>query len=172
MARSLTCDHQRAPASSARCDPPGRRWRHPHRARGHRAALVAQIQLRNNRRLQAAMRSSRLPAVKQLRDFDFTLSAVTAPRADRESARARLRRAPGERDLPRAARCRQHPPRDQPRHRGGTERGTSLSSSSPALVDLSDCHSELSDSRPALTPGQLFGESASRPGASEELFEP
>jgi DNA replication protein DnaC len=28
--------------------------------------------LRNNRRLQAAMRSSRLPAVKQLRDFDFT----------------------------------------------------------------------------------------------------
>lgn len=34
--------------------------------------LMAQIQLRNNRRLQAAMRSSRLPAVKQLRDFDFT----------------------------------------------------------------------------------------------------
>lgn len=33
--------------------------------------LSAQIQLRNNRRLQAAMRSSRLPAVKQLRDFDF-----------------------------------------------------------------------------------------------------
>jgi DNA replication protein DnaC len=34
--------------------------------------LTAQIQLRNNRRLQAAMRSSRLPVVKQLRDFDFT----------------------------------------------------------------------------------------------------
>ena len=34
--------------------------------------LTAQIQLRNNRRLQAAMRSSRLPAVKQLHDFDFT----------------------------------------------------------------------------------------------------
>jgi DNA replication protein DnaC len=34
--------------------------------------LMAQIQLRNNRRLQAAMRSSRLPAVKQLHDFDFT----------------------------------------------------------------------------------------------------
>jgi DNA replication protein DnaC len=33
---------------------------------------AAQIQLRNNRRLQAAMRSSRLPAVKQLRDFDST----------------------------------------------------------------------------------------------------
>nr|MBA2305707.1 ATP-binding protein [Acidobacteriota bacterium] len=34
--------------------------------------LSAQIQLRNNRRLQAAMRSSRLPAVKMLSDFDFT----------------------------------------------------------------------------------------------------
>ena len=34
--------------------------------------LAAQIQLRDNRRLQAAMRSSRLPVVKQLGDFDFT----------------------------------------------------------------------------------------------------
>ena len=34
--------------------------------------LHAQIQLRNNRRLQAAMRSSRLPAVKLLSDFDFS----------------------------------------------------------------------------------------------------
>ncbi len=34
--------------------------------------LLAQIHLRNNRRLQAAMRSSRLPVVKQLHDFDFT----------------------------------------------------------------------------------------------------
>lgn len=34
--------------------------------------LGAQIALRNNRRLQAAMRSSRLPAVKTLSDFDFT----------------------------------------------------------------------------------------------------
>src|SRR3954471_6027419 len=33
--------------------------------------LHAQIQLRNNRRLQAAMRSSRLPAVKRLTEFDF-----------------------------------------------------------------------------------------------------
>jgi len=33
--------------------------------------LGAQISLRNNRRLQAAMRSSRLPVVKTLRDFDF-----------------------------------------------------------------------------------------------------
>ncbi len=34
--------------------------------------LGAQILLRNNRRLEAAMRSSRLPAVKTLEDFDFT----------------------------------------------------------------------------------------------------
>ena len=34
--------------------------------------LGAQIALRNNRRLQAAMRSSRLPAVKTLGEFDFT----------------------------------------------------------------------------------------------------
>lgn len=34
--------------------------------------LGAQIGLRNNRRLQAAMRSSRLPAVKTLDNFDFT----------------------------------------------------------------------------------------------------
>lgn len=36
------------------------------------ALLVAQISLRNSRRLQAAMRSSRLPAIKTLADFDFT----------------------------------------------------------------------------------------------------
>ena len=36
------------------------------------AVLGAQINLRNNRRLQAAMRSSRLPAVKTLSDFDFS----------------------------------------------------------------------------------------------------
>lgn len=36
------------------------------------AVLDAQVNLRNNRRLQAAMRSSRLPAVKLLSDFDFS----------------------------------------------------------------------------------------------------
>jgi DNA replication protein DnaC len=36
------------------------------------AVLSAQISLRNNRRLQAAMRSSRLPKVKTLADFDFS----------------------------------------------------------------------------------------------------
>lgn len=36
------------------------------------ALLSAQIELRNNRRLEAAMRSSRLPAVKTLEDFDFS----------------------------------------------------------------------------------------------------
>jgi len=34
--------------------------------------LRAQIDLRNNRRLQAAMRSSRLPAVKTIEEFDFS----------------------------------------------------------------------------------------------------
>ncbi|MFQ5946745.1 MAG: IS21-like element helper ATPase IstB [Anaerolineae bacterium] len=34
--------------------------------------LGAQITLRNDRRLQAAMRSSRLPAIKTLEDFDFS----------------------------------------------------------------------------------------------------
>ena len=34
--------------------------------------LGAQIGLRNNRRLVAAMRASRLPAIKTLADFDFT----------------------------------------------------------------------------------------------------
>lgn len=34
--------------------------------------LGAQIMLRNNRRLQAAMRSSRLPKIKTLADFDFS----------------------------------------------------------------------------------------------------
>lgn len=37
------------------------------------ALLGAQITLRNNRRLVAAMRSSRRPAVKTLTDFDFTV---------------------------------------------------------------------------------------------------
>ena len=36
-----------------------------------RRLLTAQVTLRNNRRLQAAMRSSRLPAVKTLETFDF-----------------------------------------------------------------------------------------------------
>ena len=36
------------------------------------ALLDAQIGLRNSRRLQTTMRSSRLPAIKTLADFDFT----------------------------------------------------------------------------------------------------
>lgn len=43
-----------------------------HAAAAMDALLTAQITLRNNRRLQAAMRSSRLPAAKTLTDFDFT----------------------------------------------------------------------------------------------------
>jgi hypothetical protein len=49
-------------------------------------------------------------------------SAVAPPRANRESARARLRRTPRERDLPRAARRGQNASRDQPRDRGRAER--------------------------------------------------
>ena len=36
------------------------------------ALLEAQISRRNSRRLQTAMRSSRLPAIKTLADFDFS----------------------------------------------------------------------------------------------------
>ena len=40
--------------------------------------LNAQIALRNNRRLQAAMRSSRLPAVKTLAQCDFAFSRASS----------------------------------------------------------------------------------------------
>jgi DNA replication protein DnaC len=43
-----------------------------HAAAALERLLGAQITLRNNRRLQAAMRSSRLPAAKTLADFDFS----------------------------------------------------------------------------------------------------
>jgi hypothetical protein len=45
---------------------------HLHAAAALDALLGAQIALRNARRLTAAMRSSRLPAIKTLTDFDFT----------------------------------------------------------------------------------------------------
>jgi hypothetical protein len=45
--------------------------------------LEAQISLRNNRRLEAAMRSSRLPAVKTLADFDFSFQPSHQAGADR-----------------------------------------------------------------------------------------
>ncbi len=41
------------------------------------AFLQAQIALRNHRRLDAVMRSSRFPAVKTLADFDFSSVCVT-----------------------------------------------------------------------------------------------
>ena len=52
--------------------------------------LGAQITLRNNRRLQAAMRSSRLPGIKTLDDFDFSFQPLDQARADRLAPRARL----------------------------------------------------------------------------------
>jgi DNA replication protein DnaC len=51
------------------------------------AVLEAQICLRNNRRLEAAMRSSRLPAVKTLSDFDFSFQP-SIKREQIESLRA------------------------------------------------------------------------------------
>ena len=60
------------------------------------ALLQAQITLRNNRRLQAAMRSSRLPAVKTLEEFDFTFQ----PSIKREQVPCQVSRrgAPSERE--------------------------------------------------------------------------
>ena len=47
------------------------------------ALLGAQIRLRNDRRLQTAMRASRLPAVKTLGDFDFTFQpSIKRPQID------------------------------------------------------------------------------------------
>ena len=50
------------------------------------ALLGAQIALRNNRRLEAAMRSSRLPVVKTLRDFDFSFQPSIDERQVKELA--------------------------------------------------------------------------------------
>ena len=52
--------------------------------------LGAQITLRNNRRLQAAMRSSRLPGIKNPRRLRLQLPALDQARADRLAPRARL----------------------------------------------------------------------------------
>ena len=52
--------------------------------------LGAQITLRNNRRLQAAMRSSRLPAIKTLDRLRLQLPTLDQARADRLTPRARL----------------------------------------------------------------------------------
>ena len=99
--------------------------------------LMAQIQLRNNRRLQAAMRSSRLPAVKQLRDFDFTFQ----PSLRREQIESLHELGFVERRenviFLGPARRRQDAPGDQPRDRGGAERTARLlrHARRPAAVD-------------------------------------
>ncbi len=54
--------------------------------------LSAQIVLRNNRRLQTAMRSSRLPAVKTLQQFDFSLRPTEPRHLDHDQPRDRGRR--------------------------------------------------------------------------------
>ena len=63
--------------------------------------LAAQITLRNSRRLATAMRSSRLPAIKTLTDFDFSFQPrrrgdACGGRGVRSSRRAgRLGQSPG-----------------------------------------------------------------------------
>ena len=71
------CGTSRRPADagrsrSARCDPPGRRWRHAHGAGSHRAA--ARRADSAAQQPAAAGRDALQPAarVKQLHDFDFT----------------------------------------------------------------------------------------------------
>ena len=48
------------------------RWRRRDGFGGHSSYSGDQITLRNNRRLQAAMRSTRLAAIETLSDFDFS----------------------------------------------------------------------------------------------------
>ena len=97
--------------------------------------LNAQILLRNNRRLQTAMRASRLPAVKTLDQFDFAFQPSIKARADREPARARLPGPRGERDLSRPARRRQDSLGDQPRDRGGAIRPARLYGTLAGLIE-------------------------------------
>ena len=109
------------------------------------ALLGAQITLRNNRRLEAAMRSSRLPAVKTLADFDFSfqpslqreqIDSLAQPWASSSAGKTSScsgRRASGRRTWPSVSRS--PPPRavaasttarSRPHHlaRGGSARRT------------------------------------------------
>ena len=84
--------------------------------------LNAQIVLRNNRRLQTAMRSSRLPAVKTLDQFDFAFQP-SIKREQIESLHELGFLDRGENViLPRPARRRENALGDQPRDRGGRGR--------------------------------------------------
>ena len=88
--------------------------------------LGAQIALRNNRRLQAAMRSSRLPAVKTLAQFDFTFQPSIKREQIREPARAGIPRPRRERHPARPAWSGQDASGDQPGDRGRRGRPTRL----------------------------------------------
>ena len=73
------------------------------------ALLGAQITLRNNRRLVAAMRSSRLPAVKTLADFDFAFQpSLQREQIDSLHTLGFVERKE-KRHLPGPARCREDP---------------------------------------------------------------
>jgi hypothetical protein len=88
--------------------------------------LTAQIQLRNNRRLQAAMRSSRLPVVKQLHDFDFTFQPSLRHEQIESLHELGFVERRGNVIFLGPPDVGQDAPGDQPRHRGGAERPARL----------------------------------------------
>ena len=113
--------------------------------------LGAQITLRNNRRLQAAMRSSRLPGIKTLDDFDFSFQpSIKREQIDSLHELGFLERKenviflgpPG---------VGKNASRDQPRHCHGSERAQSLLRRSGRPHHLAR---RSQDHRPAGTPPQ------------------
>ena len=89
--------------------------------------LGAQIMLRNNRRLQAAMRSSRLPAIKTLDDFDFSFQpSIKREQIDSLHELGFLERKENVIFLGPPGVGKTHLGSDQPCHCGGAERAQSL----------------------------------------------
>ena len=86
------------------------------------ALLGAQIALRNNRRLQAAMRSSGCPRSRRWPTSTSASSRASSASSSRACTPG-LRRAPGERDLPRAAGRGQDAPGDLARDGRGARAG-------------------------------------------------
>ena len=111
--------------------------------------LGAQIMLRNNRRLQAAMRSSRLPAIKTLDDFDFSFQpSIKREQIDGRSTSLGFLERTGRTSASSARRASaRRMARDQPCHCGGAERA--LISYYGALADL------ITSLEEAKTAGQL-----------------
>ena len=107
---------------SPRRDPRRPRWRHAHRAGGprrlaRRADHAPQSPAARRRHALLAA-----PGREDTRRLRLLLPAVDQARAARQPPHLGLRRAPGERRLPRAARRRQDTPGHQSRDRRGPER--------------------------------------------------